>query len=144
MTKINLEKKRLINFTSCNPTSREDKAETQGRNLEAGTGSWRNTYWFDDPWLVHLLCYSTHNHQARGGTNNNGLSLPTLVFFQEGNVPQACLKASLTGTFSLSRSLLLPNDSSLCKVSIQPASIRGWLFIPLCTMGEGSWADTAV
>jgi hypothetical protein len=61
---------------------------------------WRSAaYWLALSSLFGLPSYTTQGHQCKGGTAHSELGTSTSIINPE-NVLQACLEASLVGTFS--------------------------------------------
>lgn len=80
-------------------SSREAKARTQGKNLEArtkveGTDHRRNgACWLDPLGLVSLLSYTVQDNQPQGGTAHSDLGPPTSKLNQENaQVILVCVK----------------------------------------------------
>lgn len=69
--------------------SREAKAGSQGKNLEAGTAAERTDHQrngarsFDPHGLVSMLSYITQDNLPQGGTADSGLGPPTSKINQE-------------------------------------------------------------
>lgn len=100
MTKRNVGEEGIY-FSLC-VSSREFRARTQGRNLEAGTETeaMEKCYLLASfPWLIYLAFLWHTGSQARGSTIQSDLVFPISVINQE-NAPQACPGVNLVGTFS--------------------------------------------
>ena len=96
----------------------------QGRNLEAGVEAGADTetmegaaYWLDPHGLSGLLSYRTWDHRSRADPTHNGLD-SLLSITNKDNAPQMDFIRHF-----LSWSSCLSDNSSLCQVTIFPASI---------------------
>ena len=87
------------------PSSKEGKARSQCRNLEAATEAPHG--------LLGLLSYPTQDHMHRDGTAHSELRHQSLIKIM---LPQTCLQANLMEHFFFKWDSLLWDDSSLCQV----------------------------
>lgn len=114
----------LVYTSTCySPSSKDTRADAQGRNLEAGTEDAMEEGSLS---ITCLLSYTTQIRLLCGGTVLSRLGPPTSVISQE-NAPQTCQhSASLTETFS---QLEFPpwGDSTLCQIGKSLTSTSpGW------------------
>lgn len=97
-----------LHLTGCSPSSREVRAETQGRNRRRGHGG---VLLIGLLFMAYLACFL--NHTSSG-------VVPLTPISKQENAPQACPQGSLVGAFSQLRCPLL-KLLPLCQVATNVA-----------------------